>query len=61
MTVGRVQRPFRLIPNRETIEAMKAVRRGEVVTVGSVEELLAELNNDAPKKFQKKRKPRAAD
>jgi len=40
---------------------MKAVRRGEVVTVGSVEELLAELNNDAPKKFQKKRKPRAAD
>jgi hypothetical protein len=54
--------PFEpLVPNRETIEAMKAVRRGEVVTVGSVEELLVELNDDAPKRFQKKQKLRTAD
>jgi DNA-damage-inducible protein J len=37
--------PFEpLIPNRETIEAMKAARRGELVTVGQVDKLLAELN-----------------
>lgn len=39
--------PFEpLIPNEETIKAMKAARRGEVVTVGSVDNLLANLNND---------------
>ena len=37
--------PFEpLIPNRETIEAMKAARRGELVTVGQVDKLLAGLN-----------------
>jgi hypothetical protein len=35
-----------LIANEETIEAMKAARRGQVVTVGSVYNLLANLNND---------------
>lgn len=35
-----------LIPNAETIAAMEAARRGEVVAVGSVEELLADLNAD---------------
>jgi DNA-damage-inducible protein J len=35
-----------LVPNEETIEAMKAARRGELVTVGSTEELLASLNAD---------------
>jgi DNA-damage-inducible protein J len=39
--------PFEpLIPNAETIEAMKAARRGELVTVGSPDKLLASLNED---------------
>ena len=39
--------PFEpLVPNAETIEAMKAARRGELVTVGSTDELLASLNAD---------------
>jgi DNA-damage-inducible protein J len=39
--------PFEpLIPNEETIEAIKAARRGELTTVGSVEELFASLNAD---------------
>lgn len=37
--------PFEpLIPNEETIEAIKAARRGELTTVGSVDELFASLN-----------------
>lgn len=37
--------PFEpLVPNDETIEAMKAARRGELVTVGKPENLLASLN-----------------
>lgn len=37
--------PFEpLIPNDETIEAMKAARRGELVTAGSADKLLAGLN-----------------
>jgi DNA-damage-inducible protein J len=35
-----------LIPNAETIEAMKAARREEVTTVGPVDDLLASLNAD---------------
>lgn len=35
-----------LVPNERTIEAMKAARRGELVTVGGVNELLADLNAD---------------
>jgi DNA-damage-inducible protein J len=39
--------PFEpLVPNDETIEAMKAARRGELMTVGSPEGLLASLNED---------------
>ena len=39
--------PFEpLVPNEETIEAMKAARRGEVVTVGSTDNLVASLNED---------------
>jgi DNA-damage-inducible protein J len=39
--------PFEpLVPNAETIEAMKAARRGELVTVSSPEQLLASLNED---------------
>lgn len=39
--------PFEpLVPNAETIEAMKAARRGELVTVGSPDDLLADLNAD---------------
>ncbi|WP_400770025.1 type II toxin-antitoxin system RelB/DinJ family antitoxin [Methylosinus sporium] len=37
--------PFELlVPNAETIEAMKAARRGELVEVGAVENLLGSLN-----------------
>jgi DNA-damage-inducible protein J len=37
--------PFEpLVPNAETIEAMKAARRGELITVGSHNDLLASLN-----------------
>jgi DNA-damage-inducible protein J len=35
-----------LVPNEETIEAMKAARRGELVTVGGVDELLSDLHAD---------------
>jgi len=39
--------PFQpLIPNAETVEAMKAVRRGDITTVHSVDELFASLNAD---------------
>lgn len=39
--------PFEpLIPNEETIEAMKSTRRGEVVAIGNVNNLLANLNED---------------
>ncbi|MEI6313946.1 MAG: type II toxin-antitoxin system RelB/DinJ family antitoxin [Syntrophus sp. (in: bacteria)] len=33
-----------LVPNEETIEAMKAARRGELVMVGSADNLLERLN-----------------
>jgi DNA-damage-inducible protein J len=35
-----------LVPNAETIEAMKAARREEMVKVGTVDHLLASLNAD---------------
>jgi DNA-damage-inducible protein J len=39
--------PFEpLVPNAETIEAMKAARRGELVTVGTPDALLGSLNAD---------------
>ena len=39
--------PFEpLVPNAETIEAMKAARRGELVTAGSSDKLVASLNAD---------------
>jgi DNA-damage-inducible protein J len=39
--------PFQpLIPNAETIEAMEALRRGDVTTVHSVDDLFASLNAD---------------
>ena len=34
------------VPNKETIEAMKAARRGELIEVGSIDNLFAELNED---------------
>lgn len=37
--------PFEpLVPNEETIEAMKAARRGDLVMVGSADNLLGKLN-----------------
>jgi DNA-damage-inducible protein J len=39
--------PFEpLVPNAETVEATKAARRGELVTVGGVSTLLSSLNAD---------------
>ncbi len=39
--------PFEpLMPNAETIAAMKAARRGELVTAGSPDKLIASLNED---------------
>jgi DNA-damage-inducible protein J len=39
--------PFEpLVPNADTVEAMKAARRGELVTVGPVDALLTSLNAD---------------
>ncbi len=39
--------PFEpLTPNAETIAAMKAARRGELVTVGDADSLLASLNEN---------------
>jgi DNA-damage-inducible protein J len=46
-TVAERALPFDpLIPNAETVEAMKAARRGDLVKVGSVENLLADLHAD---------------
>ena len=39
--------PFEpLIPNEETVEAMEEARRGELVTVGGLSNLVADLNAD---------------
>jgi len=39
--------PFEpLVPNAETIEAMKAARRGELIKVSSPKRLIASLNAD---------------
>ena len=39
--------PFEpLVPNAETVEAMRSARRGDVVTVGKPANLLASLNAD---------------
>jgi len=39
--------PFEpLVPNAKTIEAIKAARRGELVTVGRPENLLNKLNEE---------------
>jgi DNA-damage-inducible protein J len=35
-----------LVPSAETIEAMKAARRGDVVTVGDADDLIDDLNVD---------------
>jgi DNA-damage-inducible protein J len=39
--------PFEpLVPNKKTIDAMKAARRGKVVKVGGVGKLLTSLNDE---------------
>jgi DNA-damage-inducible protein J len=39
--------PFEpLIPNKETIEAMRAARRGDLIAVDSIEHLLSSLNEN---------------
>jgi DNA-damage-inducible protein J len=44
-TVAERALPFEpLMPNDETVEAMKAARRGELTTIGSIDNLLADLH-----------------
>jgi DNA-damage-inducible protein J len=46
-TVADKALPFDpLVPNTETIEAMKATRRGELVTIGGIDDLMADLHED---------------
>ena len=46
-TVAERALPFDpFTPNDETVEAMKAARRGDLVKVGSVADLLADLHAD---------------
>jgi DNA-damage-inducible protein J len=46
-TVAERALPFDpLMPNEETIEAMRVARRGELVTVGTVDDLVADLHED---------------
>lgn len=46
-TAAERRLPFEpLVPNRDTVEAIKAARRGELATVGSVDDLMAELDED---------------
>ena len=46
-TVAERALPFEpLMPNAETVEAMKAARRGELTTIGSIDNLLADLQAD---------------
>jgi DNA-damage-inducible protein J len=45
--LAQKERPFEpLVPNAETIEAIKAARRGELVMVGGSDNLLNKLNAD---------------
>lgn len=49
MMIVRIARekalPFEpLVPNKETIEAMKAARRGELIEAGTIEDLFEKLN-----------------
>jgi DNA-damage-inducible protein J len=44
-TVAERALPFEpLMPNAETVEAMKAARRGELVKLGSIESLMDDLH-----------------
>jgi len=46
-TVAEKALPFDpLVPNQETIDAMLAARRGELETVGTVDDLMADLHAD---------------
>jgi DNA-damage-inducible protein J len=46
-TVAERALPFEpLMPNAETVEAVKAARRGELTTVGNIDSLLADLQAD---------------
>ena len=46
-TVAEKALPFEpLIPNAETIEAMRAAERGDLVTVGDIDGLMASLHAD---------------
>ena len=46
-TVAENRLPFDpLVPNAETVKAMKAARAGDLRTVGGIDELIAELNAD---------------
>ena len=51
--------PFEpLIPNKETIAAIKAARRGELVEVDSIDDLFRDLNSEGEKAENEKVKIR---
>lgn len=44
-TVAERTLPFEpLMPNAETVKAMKAARRGELTTIGGIDNLMADLH-----------------
>ncbi len=43
---GDLPRLEPLVPNAETVAAMEAARRGELITVGDVDDLMADLHAD---------------
>jgi hypothetical protein len=46
-----------LLPNAKTIEAMKAARRGELISAGSPEDLLKKLSSKAHVPRSTRRRP----
>jgi DNA-damage-inducible protein J len=46
-TVAERALPFNpLVPNAETVEALKAARKGDLTTIGGVEDLMSDLHAD---------------
>ena len=61
--MARTLRFAPLVPNDGTIVAIKAARRGKLVTAGSTDKLVASLNADdkKPRSSPRKRGPRVED
>lgn len=54
--------PFEfLVPNEETVEAMRAARRGDLVSVGGIDGLMADLDADGQANGSLQVRPRARE